>query len=188
MTPGTANGAGFWSSGSLTPLLESPVFTVLLVSGFTGLVGDDLDSGNDGVLDANPWSSIQDGVAFSDGTAGARTYTAPVLGPGFDGNATAPGGASRFPYYVDTNSVTDWKRNDFDGAGLPGFSGTLVSGEAWNTPASVTRVHLEDYYAGVDASSQAALRSTIHAAIENHIWFPYTADTTDTWDILNLAE
>ncbi|MDX9732711.1 MAG: endonuclease, partial [Thermoanaerobaculia bacterium] len=188
VTPGTANGAGFWSSGSLTPLLESPVFTVLLVSGFTGLVGDDLDSGNDGVLDANPWSSIQDGVAFSDGTAGARTYTAPVLGPGFDGNATAPGGASRFPYYVDTNSVTDWKRNDFDGAGLPGFSGTLVSGEAWNTPASVTRVHLEDYYAGVDASSQAALRSTIHAAIENHIWFPYTADTTDTWDILNLAE
>jgi len=188
VTPGTANGAGFWSSGSLTPLLESPAFTVLLVSTFTGSVGDDLDAENDGVLDANPWSSIQDGVAFSDGTAGARTYTAPVLGPAFDGNATAPGGASRFPYYVDTNSVTDWKRNDFDGAGLPGFSGTLVSGEAWNTPASVTRVHLVDYYASVDASSQATLRSTIHSAIENHIWFPYTASTTDTWDILNLAE
>ena len=45
-------------------------------------------------------------------------------------------------------SVTDWKRNDFDGDGLPGFAGTLAPGEARNTPDSVTRVALADYYAG----------------------------------------
>lgn len=187
-TPGTTNGSGFWWTGFMTSTLEKPTFTILLVSGFTGAVGDDLDAGNDGVLDATPWSAIVDAVAFSDGSAGARTYAAPVLGPGFDGVATEPGGASRFPYYADTDMTTDWKRNDFDGDGLPGFTGTLVAGEARNTPGSVNGVSLADYYAGIDASSSAALRSTLHARIANHIRFPYTASTTDTWDILNLAD
>jgi endonuclease I/uncharacterized OsmC-like protein len=185
---GTTNGSGFWSTGYLTSTLEKPTFTILLVSGFVGAVGEDLDTGNDGVLDSAPWSAIADGVAFSDGSAGARTYAAPVLGPGFDGVATEPGGASRFPYYGDTDSVTDWKRNDFDGDGLPGFTGTLAAGEARNTPGNVTRVSVADYYAGIDATSQAALRSTIHARIANHIRYPYTSNSTDTWNILNLAD
>lgn len=185
--PGTTNGSGLWSTGYMTSTLERPVFTILLVSGFSGSVGDDLDAGDDGVLDATPWSVIADGVAFSDGSGGL-TYAAPVLGPLFDGVATAPGGASRFPYYGDTNSVTDWKRNDFDGEGLPGFAGTLAAGEARNTMGGLTRVALEDFYEGVDATSQAALRSTVHAALHTHLRFPYTASTTDTWDILNLAE
>ena len=185
--PGTTNGSGLWSTGYMSSTLERPIFTVLLVSGFSGSVGDDLDAGDDGVLDATPWTTIADGVAFSDGSTGL-TYAAPVLGPSFDGVATAPGGASRFPYYGDTNSVTDWKRNDFDGEGLPGFAGTLEAGEARSTMGGLTRVALDDFYAGVDASSQAALRTTVHAALHTHLRFPYTASTTDTWDILNLAE
>ena len=118
----------------------------------------------------------------------ARTYAAPVLGPGFDGVGTEPGGASRFPYYTDTDSVTDWKRNDFDGDGLPGFTGTLAAGEARNTPGAVTRVALADYYAGIDTSSGATLRSTLHARIANHIRYPYTSSTTDTWDMLEAAD
>jgi hypothetical protein len=55
-SPGTANGAGFWWTGSLTSTLESPTFTVLLVTGFSGSVGQDLDGGNDGVLDLTPWT------------------------------------------------------------------------------------------------------------------------------------
>lgn len=190
-TPTTANAAGFWTTGFLTSTLERPAFTLLLVAGFTGTVGQDLDAGNDGVLDATPWTSVLDGVAFSDGDAGARTYAAPVLDPGFDGIAAAPGGASRFPYWRDTDSATDWKRNDFDGEGLPGFTGTLAPGEARNTPGSVTRVTAADYWAGVDASTPSALRTTVHGAIENHIMFPYSSTATgsiDTWDILNLAE
>ena len=189
---GTTNGSGFWSTGYLTATLEKPAFTILLVSGYNdaaaAAVGYDLDAGNDGILDVAPWTAVADGVAFSDGSPGARTYAAPVLGPGFDGVATPPGGASRFPYYGDTDSVTDWKRNDFDGDGLPGFTGTLAAGEARNTPGSVNRVSLADYYAGVDTSSSAALRAALHARIANHIRFPYTSSSTDTWDILNAAD
>jgi hypothetical protein len=47
------------------------------------------------------------------------------------------GGASRIPNGADTGAVGDWVRNDFDGAGLPGFSGTPDVGEALNTPGAV---------------------------------------------------
>lgn len=104
-TPGTTNASGLWSTGYMTSTLESPAFTLLLVLGFTGAVGDDLDAGNDGVLDTTPWSAIADGVAFSDGTAGARTYAAPVLAPGFDGTATPPGELRAFRTTVTWTST-----------------------------------------------------------------------------------
>jgi multicomponent K+:H+ antiporter subunit F len=44
------------------------------------------------------------------------------------------------------------------------------------------------YYDSVDASTPALLRSTLHAVIDDHTRFPYTASSTDTWDILNLAD
>jgi predicted extracellular nuclease len=33
--------------------------------------------------------------------------------------------------------VADWTVNDFDGEGLPGFTGTPVPGEAYNTPGAI---------------------------------------------------
>jgi len=47
---------------------------------------------------------------------------------------------------------------------------------------------LGDYYANVDASSAATLRTTLHDTIDDHQWFPYTDSSTDTWDILELAD
>lgn len=47
---------------------------------------------------------------------------------------------------------------------------------------------LATYYAAVDNSSALALRTTLHGVIDDHIRYPYTASTTDTWDILNLAD
>ena len=44
------------------------------------------------------------------------------------------------------------------------------------------------YYGSVDTSSASSLRSTLHEVIDDHTRFPYTASTTDTWDILNLAD
>jgi|GEM_PF-1422480 len=44
------------------------------------------------------------------------------------------------------------------------------------------------YYDSVDTSSAAALRLSLHLIIDDHVKFPYTADTTDTWDILELAD
>jgi len=45
-----------------------------------------------------------------------------------------------------------------------------------------------NYYNSVDTSSAATLRSTLHAVIDDHTRFPYTSGSTDTWDILKLAD
>jgi hypothetical protein len=136
---GTTDADGYWWTGFLTNVLENGTITILLVHEFTGVVGQDLDTDNDGVLDVMPWSGIVDAVAVSDGGATDRTYGIPVLAPGFGGSAFAPGGASRMPNGVDTDADTDWLLNDFDGDGLPGFLGTPDAGEAANTPGTVNR-------------------------------------------------
>jgi len=44
------------------------------------------------------------------------------------------------------------------------------------------------YYASVDDTGAAALRSTLHAVIDDHKRFPYTASTTDVWNIMTDAD
>ena len=44
------------------------------------------------------------------------------------------------------------------------------------------------YYAGVDTSSATSLRSTLHGVIDDHVRYPYTSSSTDTWDILEFAD
>jgi predicted extracellular nuclease len=137
---GSANAAGYWSTGFLSDVFENGTATLLLVRGFTGSVGTDLDTNNDGVLDLAPWQSIVDAVAVNDGGATDRVYSTFSLGTSLSGGAFAPGGASRIPNGADTNLASDWRLNDFDGEGLPGFGGSPVAGEAFNTPESANLV------------------------------------------------
>jgi endonuclease I len=44
------------------------------------------------------------------------------------------------------------------------------------------------YYAGVDTSSAAALRSSLHTLLEQVTRIPYTSSATDTWDVLEQAD
>jgi endonuclease I len=44
------------------------------------------------------------------------------------------------------------------------------------------------YYATVNTSTPALLRSTLHAVIDDHVRIPYTASGTDTWDVLEQAD
>ncbi len=132
----STDAGGFWTTGFLNNVLENGTVTLLLVEGFTGSTGMDLDADNDGVLDLAPWARIVDDVAVTDGGSNDRTYSAVTLGPGFDGVSYTPGGASRIPNGSDTDTIADWMRNDFDGAGLPGFTGTPETGEALNTPGA----------------------------------------------------
>jgi hypothetical protein len=134
---GTTDANGFWTTGFLSNVIENGTVTLVLVEGFTGTVGDDLDTDNDGVMDAAPWARIVDEIAVTDGGSSDHAYTAAVLAGGFDGNPFTVGGASRIPNGVDTDAVSDWMRNDFDGEGLPGFVGTPEPGEALNTPGDV---------------------------------------------------
>lgn len=137
---GSTDPSGFWDTGFLVGEFENGTVTILLVDGFSGANGDDLDTNNDGALDTTPWTSIADSVAIYDGGSTDWTYASVVLASGFDGMSFSPGGASRIPDGMDTDSTTDWVRNDFDGAGLPGFTGTPAVGEAINTPGSTNQL------------------------------------------------
>ncbi|MCL4267242.1 MAG: ExeM/NucH family extracellular endonuclease [Anaerolineae bacterium] len=137
ITVGVTDVAGYWTAGFQSNVWENGTVTVLLVEGFSGSVGLDLDADDDGTLDSTPWTRLVDGVAVSDGGAGDQTYADTTLTPTFDGGTFTVGGASRIPDRTDTGSPSDWRRNDFDGAGLPGFIGTPDAGEAFNTPGAV---------------------------------------------------
>jgi predicted extracellular nuclease len=139
---GTTDSAGFWFSGYLNNELENGTVTLLLVEEFTGAAGDDLDTDNDGLLDLTPWTRIADSVSVTDGGSTDRSYAPAVLTPGFDGVSYTPGGASRIPDGTDTDTATDWVRNDYHGEGLPGFSGTPEPGEAINTPGLPNQLYV----------------------------------------------
>ncbi|SFR87576.1 hypothetical protein SAMN04487846_0173 [Microbacterium sp. cf046] len=117
--------------------LENGTLSLLLVTGTVPALNADLDADTDGVIDASAGLTIVDAVAVTDGTAGDLTYGGVSLGVSYDGQPFAPGGASRIPDGTDTDTTGDWVRNDFDLAGIPNFTGTLVQGEALNTPGAV---------------------------------------------------
>jgi predicted extracellular nuclease len=138
---GTTDAAGLYLASLPANALENGTLTLLLVEGFNGTLGTDLDTDDDGVLDTTPFAEIVDAVAVDDGGAGDVTYSAAVLGPNYDGLSNfAPGGASRIPDGTDTDTPSDWVRNDFDLAGIDGFSGSPVVGEAINTPGAPNEV------------------------------------------------
>lgn len=137
---GTTDGSGFWFTGFLNNQIENGTVTLLLVEGFTGGIGVDLDTDNDGLLDAMPWDRIVDDVAVWDGGGSDRTYSVVELDSYYDGKPYAPGGASRIPNGFESDSPSDWVRNDFDGYGLPGFPGSQAIGEAVNTPGTENEV------------------------------------------------
>ena len=138
---GTTDADGFWTTGILSGQLQNGTQTVLLVEGFTGSVGDDLDAGNDGTLDSAPWTSIIDSVAVDDGGGTDQTYASTVLDRGFDGNANTVGGASLIASGPNPGDPLVWVRNDFEGAGLPAFPGVVADAdEAVNTPGAANAV------------------------------------------------
>lgn len=124
----------YWRTEFSDDPIGNGTITLMLVEGFSGSQGNDLDTNNDGVLDSMPWDIILDDVGVHDGGSSDRNYSAVVLAGGFDGDSSRPGGASRIPDGVDTNAIADWMRNDYDGAGLPDFQGSPAFGEAFNTP------------------------------------------------------
>jgi endonuclease/exonuclease/phosphatase family metal-dependent hydrolase len=72
--------------------------THLLVENFTGALGDDLDTPDDGVLDSTPWSRVLDSVAiikeFNPPTISEWYYTNTTVGPAGD---TSPSHVLRCP-------------------------------------------------------------------------------------------
>ena len=142
---GTTSFVGYWTTGG-SNLIENGTVTLLLVEDFAVPQsvegGLDLDDDNDGIIDNIFWSRIVDCVAVFDGGGGDQTYCETVLDNSTPPSGTfAPGGASRIPNGTDTDTSTDWVRNDFDGAGIPPLDpGTPDIGEALNTPDSTNEL------------------------------------------------
>ncbi len=134
---GTTNAAGYWTNPED---MENGTVTVLLVEGFTGAAGDDIDADNDGVIDNAPWTAVIDSVGVYDGGASDHNYGDTTLAASFDGGIFTVGGASRIPDGTDTDTPADWVRNDFSGLGLPGLVGSIDAGEAVNTPGQANAV------------------------------------------------
>ena len=92
--------------------------THLLVGGFSGTNGQDLDTNDDGVLDITPWTSLLDSVAIVlDPSVGDRVYSSTQVGP--DG-AFHPGHIYRAP-----SLSPNWLIGPFDptqGVDTPGAS------------------------------------------------------------------
>ena len=162
-----------------TAALENGTLSLLLVKDSTATVGVDIDTDDDGVVDVTYWSEIRDGVAVNDGGAGDLTYVTPVLGVAYDGLPFAPGGASRIPDGTDTDTSADWVRNDFDLAGIPGFAGTIATGEAYNTPGASNQVYVE---AAPSVVSTVPANGANHPMDENiTITFSEPVNVTDPW-------
>jgi hypothetical protein len=133
MRVGTTNASGYWVSPFQNNVIENDNITLLLVTGWTGAVGNDIDTNDDGTIDATFWTSIVDSVGVLDATVAGQAYGQTNLNASFDGLSTfAPGGASRIPNATDTNSISDWRRNTFNYA-----ANTPLVGEAFNTPGTV---------------------------------------------------
>lgn len=136
---GTTDALGLWVSAPFDNRIENGTITLLLVQGFTGAVGTDLDTNDDGVLESMPWTSLVDSIGVTDGGAGDRNYSSVILSPSFDGGTLTPGGASRIPNGVDTDTLLDWKRNNFNRN-----NSSPVFGQAANTPGALNSLQVPE--------------------------------------------
>ncbi|MCX2681012.1 endonuclease [Galbibacter sp. EGI 63066] len=142
---GTTNEEGIYVTPFMGNEFENGTVTLLLVRNFTGSNGDVIDMDADGVIDTVFWDEIVDEVGVNDSGAGDFNYTETVLFAGFDGVTFTVGGASRIPDGTDSDSASDWVRNNFNGAGLPDFPDAEASiGEALNTPGATNEVYNGD--------------------------------------------
>lgn len=84
--------------------------TFLLVTGFTGAAGDDLDTNDDGTLDSTPWTTIIDDVAsiLSPDTPPVDTEYA------YSTNRVGPDGSFAPGHIYRDGSTDEWKVGVFD--------------------------------------------------------------------------
>ncbi len=125
------------------PDIENGTNTWLLVTGFSGALGNDLDTDNDGALDSSPWASVIEAVGYTDGAAGDIQYASL-----FGGNtAVAGGGIDIEAYAFGTNGVGYFL--DIDGTSTVGGPYTIdntetipggVSGAFALTPGSANTI------------------------------------------------
>jgi len=136
--------------------------THLLVSGFSGSGGDDLDTDDDGVLDTDPWSEVLDCVALvEDLSSGEEIYCPTTVGP--DGEYV-PGHVFFCPDGWQIGAFDPEGGDDTPGAfnnciGKCGDLATLISavqGEGFTSPLIGTPVVIEGIVVGDFQDNESA--------------------------------
>ena len=140
LTGMTIGASGYFLAGEASMTIATPDLiasinfensdnvTHLLVTGFTGVIGDDVDTNDDNTMDFTPWTSIVDSVSLVESVgSGDLIYSANTVGPDgsfVPGHVSIIGGA--------------WVINDF-GIGYedtPGASNLAETGTSFCDPAS----------------------------------------------------
>jgi len=91
--------------------LSNNAFVALLVTGFSGAAGVDLDTNDDGIFDATPWASVVDSIAYFEGLPAGpagRTYGMPTI----TGLTYTPDNISRRRDNLTPNSAAAWYGGD----------------------------------------------------------------------------
>jgi len=133
--------------------------THMIVSGFTGAAGDDLDTNNDGILDTTPWTTVIDSVSLVDGdTTTDLSYSSVVVGP--DGSFT-PSGTFRCPDAptgsFDNNQLTFSPLN-----GTPGIANDC----SLPTPELLVINEIDYDQPGTDAAEFVEIRNNDSVSVD----------------------
>ena len=143
----TVPGSGFFVAAEATFTLgaadlttslnfeNSDNVTHLLVNGFSGANGDDLDTDDDGTLDVTPWTQLVDCIALVETVgSGEQIYCAETVGP--DGSFV-PGHAYSCPSGWEIGAFDPAGGDDTPGAANPcGPAQTLIINEFLADPAT----------------------------------------------------
>jgi hypothetical protein len=112
------------------PFANGVGVTHLLLAGFTGSVGDDLDTNDDGALDAKPWATTFDAVGLSDGTTSNAVQGTALGFVDLPADGTAP-----FGYAFRDAGRGVWRGGAFDPAGGQDTPGAANAFPVANEPA-----------------------------------------------------
>ncbi len=107
--------------------IENGTVTFLLVEGFSGSNGTDLDTNNDGLFDSTPWTSIYDSVGWKDNGSSDRVYSAASLG-----QSGTPDAATRITNDYRVETLAAWFNGDITGS----TSSTTYDNGSSNLPVS----------------------------------------------------
>ena len=146
------------------------------------MIDKNLDPDGDGltILSLHPRIELLDSIALWDGDAQDRTFEfARLLGPVA---GRAPAGVQR-----SGAGAQLWCDDRFLGPldlGTPGLPNPMTG----CTGTTVLAGAPPGYYSSINDTTSALLRATLHNVIDDHTRLPYTSGSTDTWDVLELAQ
>lgn len=89
----------------------------------------------------------------------------------------------------NANSATATESNARCANGSGGKFNTSTYDQVPPTPGIINSTcPVIPYYINADPSTPVTLRTTLHDIIKGHTSYPYSAGTTDTWDVLGFAD